>query len=262
VDSQDEISVQVEILENIVSQIQFHASHLSADREFTSSPIPGSVRLGEDPGLESRPATPGGVHSATDTRGPAETSNSRARQWAVSSHKRNIPIERPFIYGNDRAAGGAAGVGGISNTSTYKARFATLGAISFFGASVSWGAVFSGTRGNMALLAWSAALFVVATVSAGGMGIVIEGSLINMERDKAARRIVRAFAIISAAMIFGGITLMSIAMIDLRPRDDSVAWAGRHWITAAGIFPIVTSVVLIMISVGVRIKYAKVAWRF
>lgn len=50
---------------------------------------------------------------------------------------------------------------------------------------------------------------------------------------------------------------MSIAMLELNRHDESVVWASRGWILAAGAVPIGVSVVLIVIAVAVRFKYSR-----
>ncbi|KAK7468274.1 hypothetical protein VKT23_002784 [Stygiomarasmius scandens] len=57
--------------------------------------------------------------------------------------------------------------------SSHKTSVTALLTMGFFGASIAWSTVFSGTRGNIALLAWAACTFIVATVCAASASLLI-----------------------------------------------------------------------------------------
>ncbi|KAF7290018.1 hypothetical protein HMN09_01306600 [Mycena chlorophos] len=61
----------------------------------------------------------------------------------------------------------------VSSSQSHKQNLAGLIGISFFGASITWSTIFSGTRGNLLLIAWSACLFIVAAVCASSATLLV-----------------------------------------------------------------------------------------
>ncbi|KAF5342914.1 hypothetical protein D9758_015400 [Tetrapyrgos nigripes] len=57
--------------------------------------------------------------------------------------------------------------------SSHKTSIAALLTIGFFGASITWSTVFSGTRGNMALISWSASTFITSSVCAASASVLV-----------------------------------------------------------------------------------------
>jgi len=127
--------------------------------------------------------------------------------------------------------------------------------------------VFTGSRGNLVIIAWSTTAFVSAAVAAGGMGIIVDSEGINIDRDIAARRFVRGFAISSAILTLAGILLLSIAMAGLDPAYGDVSSRPstrneRAGMRAAGWFTVAMVVGEIAVAVGVRIKYATTTYHW
>lgn len=126
---------------------------------------------------------------------------------------------------------------------------------------MAWGAVFAGERGDLVLIGWSAALFVAASVAAGGMGIIVGSEGINLERDMHARRFVRGFAISSAIMILVAIILLSIAAAQVNPKfaqppDAPASPVRMRAMSAAGWFTTGAVVVEVSLAVAVRVIYS------
>src|ERR1700761_5988266 len=83
------------------------------------------------------------------------------------------------------------------------------------GASTAWSAVFSGTRGSLILLCWSAATFISASVGASSIQIITSSNQINLDRDMGARRVLRLFAVLSATLTLTGIMLLNVGVMQL-----------------------------------------------
>lgn len=125
------------------------------------------------------------------------------------------------------------------------------------GASVSLSAVFSGTRGSLLLLSWSAACFVTASIATAGIGIIL-ASGIELDRRKTLRRILRAYTVLSALLILSGVSLASVAMSELNNTIDITEGSSRAQ-KASGYFTISLSFMFIVSACVVRFKYAD--WR-
>ncbi|KZP01236.1 hypothetical protein CALVIDRAFT_127768 [Calocera viscosa TUFC12733] len=195
-------------------------------------------------------------------RGIDETSETRMREYIRSAtRQRKTPLrtKRTVEKGNYRDDGELTMEEALSSASTYKTNIATLAAISFFGASVSWSAVFSGTRGDVVLLAWASTLFVCASVAAGATAIILGADAIDLDRDMKARRTLRTYVIISAIFTFGGITLLAITMCLIDPDADGpgnapgpTSSSRLRSMQASGIFAIAVSSVEIAIALLLR----------
>lgn len=133
------------------------------------------------------------------------------------------------------------------------------------GASVAWGAVFCGARGDLVILAWASSAFITGSVAAGSMGIIVESDKINFDRDMGARRATRAFAITSAIMTFVGIVLLGIATANVDPSHAVTAVGDtasrRRGMQAAGWFIVVVAAIEVTLAVTVRIMYHSGPWR-
>ncbi|EIN07009.1 hypothetical protein PUNSTDRAFT_121248 [Punctularia strigosozonata HHB-11173 SS5] len=197
-------------------------------------------------------------------RGADATSNTAAREWITRGQNmpRN-PLLRSATVGRPWSE-----AFGMSTAASYTTNFTTLGAVAFFGASISWSAVFSGQRGDLVLIAWSAAVFVAASVAAGGMGIIVGSEGINIDRDMGARRFVRGFAVCSALMLLTGIVLLSLAMAGIQPTyalpndDGQPSAARRRVMSAAGWFTIGAVGVETLLAVCVRVMYSTTSYHW
>jgi hypothetical protein len=127
--------------------------------------------------------------------------------------------------------------------------------------------VFTGTRGDLVVLAWASASFIAGSIAAGSMGIIVDSDKIDFDRDMGARRALRAFAITSAFMTFVGVILLGIATAGVQPTYADVTDYGdtasrRRGMQAAGWFIVVVVVVEVFLALAVRIMYHTGPWRF
>ncbi|KZT61500.1 hypothetical protein CALCODRAFT_491009 [Calocera cornea HHB12733] len=208
------------------------------------------------------------AHSTTSAtlgpglRGIEETTETRVREHIRSAtRRRQTPLrsQRTAEKGGYRDDGQRTMQEVLSSIGTYKTNIATLAAISFFGASVAWSAVFSGTRGDVVVLAWASALFVCASVAAGATTIILGAEAIDLDRDIHARRTLRIYIITSAVFAFGGIALLAITMSLIDPdagvsngSSSSTSPSRKSSMQASGIFTIATSAVEIAVALVLR----------
>ncbi|KAF8968393.1 hypothetical protein BDZ97DRAFT_433397 [Flammula alnicola] len=190
--------------------------------------------------------------------GMAETSETRSRIHVAANARgqSNFVARRAQVQSTQ-----------LSSAASYKATFATLGAISFFGASVSWSSVFSGGRGDLLLLGWSSAVFAAATVAAGGMGIIVDSEAINFERNMQARRALRAFAITSATFVLVGIILLSATIVGIPPTyndfpEPPLTRKRELSMKAAGWFSIVIPVIEVALALTCRVLFSPGRYKF
>jgi hypothetical protein len=131
------------------------------------------------------------------------------------------------------------------------------------GASAAFSAIFSGARGDIVVLSWSAALFVLATIAAGGMGIIVDSG-IHLD-DITARRFVRAFAMSSALCAFAGILNLTMAVLEISDASGGSfvldSRSRRLSVLASCYFTISVAVVLIVVAVFVRFRHGKSSWK-
>ncbi|EGN96849.1 hypothetical protein SERLA73DRAFT_185048 [Serpula lacrymans var. lacrymans S7.3] len=146
----------------------------------------------------------------------------------------------------------------------FTATFAGLMGISLFGASLAWSALFSGSRGDLVLFSWAAAAFVSAGVSASGMCMILKSEELDISRgakDRLPRHMLHMFAISSGLLAFGGIVMMSVAVMHLAVDGGDTAMHGlstpwRKSLTwAAGIFTIIASLFYGLLAFGLMIWY-------
>ncbi|KAI0030283.1 hypothetical protein K488DRAFT_87919 [Vararia minispora EC-137] len=201
----------------------------------------------------SPPQTPSLVLRLNNkTRGRGETSNSRADYYSSTYYSGPRRGVRPRALAREGKDAQTA----LTSISGYGAIFATLGAISFFGASTAWTSVFSANHGDAVLLCWSASLFAISVVSAGSAGAIASSDQIDFERDTVPRRTFGMFAVLSAVLVLGGMFLMSAAAFNLDPIPDAFDARQKRLFRAAGAVSIGVSLALVFVAVGVRVAYS------
>ncbi|KAJ7574581.1 hypothetical protein C8J56DRAFT_466309 [Mycena floridula] len=148
-----------------------------------------------------------------------------------------------------------------SDAESYKTALTGLLGIGFFGASIAWSTVFSGTRGDLNLISWAASVFVVAAVCAAGGSILVGGPEDIVTRHIVARWTVRILSRLSALHIFAGLTLISCAILILDPgADNPEQRPGRGAVKAAGSYALAVSALALTVSLGVWRRYAHFSW--
>ncbi|KAJ7690842.1 hypothetical protein B0H17DRAFT_1064033, partial [Mycena rosella] len=61
----------------------------------------------------------------------------------------------------------------VSSANSHMKNLTALLGIAFFGASITWSTIFSGTRGNLVLISWAACLFIVGAVAAVAASMLV-----------------------------------------------------------------------------------------
>jgi len=191
------------------------------------------------------------MSSQPHTRGPEETSNSRAWHWAQAQKSRKVQRQRVTVAADDAGARTAV----LSTIGSHKANSAALVAISIFGASIAWTSLFSAVRGSLPLLAWASCAFVSAAVAATGMVIILDSDQLDLERDMTARRVVRAFNALAGLAVLAGIVLLSVAVMEPDVIDDDKRTeSDKASMKAAGCCTIILVVFFTAVAFQVRLK--------
>ncbi|EJT96837.1 hypothetical protein DACRYDRAFT_112452 [Dacryopinax primogenitus] len=195
-------------------------------------------------------------------RGIDETSETRTREYIRRATRRGqtpLRTQRTAEKGVIGQDGHVTVHGSLSSVGTYRTNLATLAAISFFGASVAWSAVFSGTRGDVVLLAWTSSMFVCGSIAAGSIAIILGADSIDLDRDMNARRALRVFVLTSAVFSFGGIVLLAVTMALIDPDSNTgnssstpTAPYRISGMRASGVFTIIASLVEIGVALALR----------
>ncbi|KAI3615987.1 hypothetical protein WG66_010276 [Moniliophthora roreri] len=235
--------------------------------------IPLSTLNVSDP----RPGTSGSPHMSR----PSSTSQSMdAVAFPIPSvfPAGNQPQTGPFIFPAEAQglptpqAPANAGVNGaftvpLSSTTQYKANLTSLLAISFFGASISWSVVFSGTRGDLIIISWSASVFIVGTICAASGSILVETDDNIMNRFVHVRWVVRVLTILSMLHVFAGLTLISIALLLFDPNasqpQSEVTADGAFSLRAsiaAGAYAVSMNSLVAIFALLVRRRYSRRTW--
>ncbi|KAJ7697356.1 hypothetical protein B0H17DRAFT_1197408 [Mycena rosella] len=63
--------------------------------------------------------------------------------------------------------------GTISSVNSHMKNLTAVLGIAFFGASITWSTIFSGTHGNLVLISWTACLFIVGAVAAAAASMLV-----------------------------------------------------------------------------------------
>ncbi|KAF8182134.1 hypothetical protein K438DRAFT_1161860 [Mycena galopus ATCC 62051] len=149
----------------------------------------------------------------------------------------------------------------VSSSKSHMKNLNVLLGIAFFGASITWSTVFSGTRGDLVLISWSACLFIV-----GAIGAAAASMLVLPEEDIVAKHIqvrwtVRILSLCSMAHVLGGMFLVAIALLVLDPtQQNSQALGGRAATRSAGVYAIAVSMSFVGVSGAVWRRYTVRTW--
>lgn len=133
--------------------------------------------------------------------------------------------------------------------------------VSFFGASITWSTVFAGSRGDMVIISWSAALFIIGTSSASSAAILLSTDEDIMEKYIAVRWTVRVLSMIAIAHILGGMIIIGVAflILDMDAREPTFM-GGRRALRGAGCYAIGVSVGLVGVGLVMRRRYTTRTW--
>ncbi|KAJ7666344.1 hypothetical protein B0H17DRAFT_1089990 [Mycena rosella] len=172
-------------------------------------------------------------HSATSPTAPAvETSETNAKSGR-SIHFHSIERDSPV------AETGTL----VSSANSHMKNLTALLGIAFFGASITWSTIFSGTRGNLVLISWAACLFIVGAVAAAAASMLVISDEDIVAVYPPVRWTVRILSILAMIHVLAGIFLVAIATLVLDPQNEDLNSAGGYAISVSTMFVIVAGTV-------------------
>ncbi|KAJ7241396.1 hypothetical protein C8J57DRAFT_92320 [Mycena rebaudengoi] len=148
----------------------------------------------------------------------------------------------------------------VSSTDSHMKNLTALLGISFFGASITWSTVFSGTRGNVSLIAWAACLFIVGAVGAAAASMLVMTDQDVVAMYPTVRWTVRIISLVAMVHVLGGMFLVAVAILVLDSEDE--VQQGRRGTRSAGGYAISVSVMLVMVAGAVWRRYTRRTWLF
>ncbi|KAJ7189327.1 hypothetical protein GGX14DRAFT_580805 [Mycena pura] len=150
----------------------------------------------------------------------------------------------------------------VSTSSSHMKNLTVLLAIAFFGASITWSTVFSGARGDLGLISWSAGLFIVGAVGAGAASMLVAPEEDIVAKHRAARWTVRILSLLATAHVLGGMFLVALAMLVLDPAQEGPpqARAGRLGVRSAGAYATAVSALFVAVAGAVWRRYTIRTW--
>ncbi|KAJ7183221.1 hypothetical protein C8R46DRAFT_1186364 [Mycena filopes] len=146
----------------------------------------------------------------------------------------------------------------VSSADSHMKNLTALLGISFFGASITWSTIFSGTRGNLGLISWAACLFIVGAISAAGASMLVLPDEDIVAMYPPVRWTVRVFSLVAMVHVLGGMFLIAIAILALDYED--ALRGGRGGTQSAGAYAIAASTTLVLVSGGVWRRYTRRTW--
>lgn len=167
-------------------------------------------------------------------------------------------------YGPIEAEGRPAAIdgqtAGLSAVSSHRTNLAALLAIAFFGASVAWSTLFSGTRGNLEIISWAASVFIVGCAAAASASLLVETDESFMTKYIQVRWTVRILTIVSAAHVLAGLILVSAAIAVLDPSASEPSPGPRYVMKAAGWYAVGMAMAMVITMIMVRRRYTQRTW--
>ncbi|KAJ6532364.1 hypothetical protein B0H19DRAFT_1383842 [Mycena capillaripes] len=149
----------------------------------------------------------------------------------------------------------------VSSSSSHLKNLTALLGIAFFGASITWSTIFSGTRGDLALISWSACLFIVGAVGAGSASMLVLPEEDIVAKHLEVRWTVRILSLLAMAHVLAGMFLVALAILVLDPAQESPrARAGRAGMQSAGGYAIAVSAVFVGVCGLVWRRYTIQTW--
>ncbi|KAF7352270.1 hypothetical protein MVEN_01190700 [Mycena venus] len=137
----------------------------------------------------------------------------------------------------------------VSSSNSHRNNLTALIGIAFFGASITWSTVFSGTRGDLVLISWSACLFIVGAVGAAAASMLLLPDEDLVAKYPPVRWTVRILSLLSMVHVLAGMFLVTLAILLLDPSQESLqARAGRRGVQSAGVYAIAVSMGFVGVS--------------
>ncbi|KAJ7800405.1 hypothetical protein B0H13DRAFT_2499949 [Mycena leptocephala] len=166
-------------------------------------------------------------------------------QVAANVNRRNEP--RPLIS--------------ASSANLHMKNLTALLGIAFFGASITWSTIFSGTRGNLVLISWAACFFIVAAVGAAGASVLVMQDENLVATYLTVRWTVRILSLLAMVHVLAGMFLVAIAILVLDPgKVDIDDRGGRRGTESAGAYAISLSMVSFIVVGAVWRRYTRHTW--
>ncbi|KAJ7493097.1 hypothetical protein B0H11DRAFT_2007212 [Mycena galericulata] len=97
----------------------------------------------------------------------------------------------------------------VSSANSHMKNLTALLGIAFFGASITWSTIFSGTRGNVILISWAACLFIVGAVGAAGASILVMPDEDIVAKHLTVRWTVRILSLLAMIHVLAGMFLVA-----------------------------------------------------
>ncbi|KAF7335293.1 hypothetical protein MSAN_02340000 [Mycena sanguinolenta] len=174
----------------------------------------------------------------------------------ITSRSNDIDQNRPLGHGIDQNQQNPLVV-----VNAYIKNLTTLLGIAFFGASITWSTIFSGTRGDLVLISWSACLFIVGAVGAAAASMLVLPEEDIVARYRTVRWTVRILSLIAIVHVLAGMFLIAVAILVLDPTQQSPqALAGKVGVRSAGAYAIAVSVSCVGVSGAVWRRYTTSTW--
>ncbi|KAJ7827622.1 hypothetical protein B0H14DRAFT_2813848, partial [Mycena olivaceomarginata] len=149
----------------------------------------------------------------------------------------------------------------ISSSNSHRKNLTALIGIAFFGASITWSTVFSGARGDLVLISWSACLFIVGAVGAAAASMLVLPDEDIVAKHIEVRWTVRILSLLSMVHVLAGMFLVALAILVLDPAQESLqAPTGRAGMRSAGAYAIAASVLSVVVSGAMWRRYTIQTW--
>ncbi|KAJ7369006.1 hypothetical protein DFH08DRAFT_37547 [Mycena albidolilacea] len=149
----------------------------------------------------------------------------------------------------------------VSSSNSHKKNLTALLGIAFFGASITWSTVFSGARGDLVLISWSACLFIVGAVGAAAASMLVLPDEDIVTKHIEVRWTVRILSLLSMVHVLAGMFLVALAILLLDPAQESLqAPTGRAGVRSAGAYAIAVSGLSVGVSGAMWRRYTIRTW--
>ncbi|KAJ7480741.1 hypothetical protein FB451DRAFT_1238330 [Mycena latifolia] len=149
----------------------------------------------------------------------------------------------------------------LSSANSHMKNLTALLGIAFFGASITWSTIFSGTRGNLVVISWAACFFIVAAVGAAGASILVMQDEDIVALYPAVRWTVRILSLMAMLHVLAGMFLVATAILVLDPENVNIdVRGGRRGTQSAGAYAISVSTVIFIVVGAVWRRNTRRTW--
>lgn len=114
------------------------------------------------------------------------------------------------------------------------------------------------------IISWAASVFIVGCTAAASASLLVETDESIMTKYMRVRWTVRVLTLVSAAHVFAGVILVSIAIAVLDPNASAPLSGKRRassdGVKAAGCYAVGMAVVVVITMITVRRRYTQRTW--